>query len=104
MTRYWNVKDQIHTIKRLWTKLKYNIKIRDQIFSLPFIILYNVFTKLYKFAQINVNVNIFTTINFAINITNSNACTYNIKWFPIFTFSKKKKKFPIFTIKKKNRE
>ena len=28
--------DQINTIKMLWTKLKYNIKDRDKIYSLPF--------------------------------------------------------------------
>ena len=36
LTRYWKVRDQIDTIQRLRTKLKYALKNRDQICSLSF--------------------------------------------------------------------
>ena len=40
LTRHWNIRDQIDTIKRLRTKLKYVVKSRDQICSLPLFLLY----------------------------------------------------------------
>ena len=35
LTQHKKVRDQINTIERLETKLKYGVKDRDQIFSLP---------------------------------------------------------------------
>ena len=35
LTRHWKVRDQIDTIEMLGTKLKYNVKNRDQICNLP---------------------------------------------------------------------
>ena len=34
LTWYWMIRDQINTIKRLGTKLKYNVKNKNQIFNL----------------------------------------------------------------------
>ena len=39
LTWYWKVRDQIHTIERLWTKLKYGVKDRDHIRKLPIFIM-----------------------------------------------------------------
>lgn len=36
LTQYQNVMDQIDTFERLKTKLIYNIKFKDQIYSLPY--------------------------------------------------------------------
>ena len=35
LTRHWKVRDQIDTIERLRTKLKYDIKNKNEICSLP---------------------------------------------------------------------
>ena len=40
LTQHLKVMDQINTIERLKTKLKYNVKNRDQICNLPFNLLY----------------------------------------------------------------
>ena len=34
LTKHWKVRAQIYTIERLWTKLKYGVKDKDQIRSL----------------------------------------------------------------------
>ena len=39
LTRYWKVNGQIDIIERLWTKLKYGIKVMDQICSLFYLFL-----------------------------------------------------------------
>ena len=39
LRQYWKVRDQIDTIERLEIKLKCGVKDRDQICSLPFILL-----------------------------------------------------------------
>ena len=36
LTQYQKVRDQIDTFEILWTILTYNLKVRDQICSLPF--------------------------------------------------------------------
>ena len=38
LTRYRNINDQIDSIKRLETKLKYDVNDRDQTCSLPYFI------------------------------------------------------------------
>ena len=54
MIQYWKVKDQIDTIERLEAKLKYGVKDRDQICSLPFILL----GSLYYFIEMYVKIRI----------------------------------------------
>ena len=39
LTQYQKVRDQIDTTERIETKLKYSVKDKDQICSLPFILL-----------------------------------------------------------------
>ena len=39
LTQYQKVRDQTNTIERLWTKLKYSVKDKDQLCNLPLLLL-----------------------------------------------------------------
>ena len=42
--QYQKVRDQIDIFKRLRTRLKYDIKVRGQIYSLPYFLFYFIFS------------------------------------------------------------